>query len=47
MPVIVFSDKPARYSRRLDMAAIAMPIVAANFQREFDAALRTSLATAR
>lgn len=47
VPVIVFSDKPARYSRRLDMAAIAMPIVAANFQREFDAALRTALATAR
>ena len=45
--VIVFSDKPARYKKRLDMAAIATPIIAANFSNEFDAALRQALATAR
>ncbi len=47
VPVIVFSDKPARYKKRLDMAAIATPIIAANFSNEFDAALRQALATAR
>lgn len=47
VPVIVFENTPARYSKRLDLEAIAKPIVEANFASEFDKALTSALATAR
>lgn len=47
VPVILFEDTPARYQKRLDMEAFARPIVAREFQRQFDRALRDALATAR
>ena len=47
VPVIVFEDTPAKYTKRLDLEAIALPIVHDNFEREFHAALANALATAR
>lgn len=47
IPVIVFENTPAKYSKRLDLEAIGKPIVEANFAQEFDKALTSALATAR
>ena len=47
IPVIVFEDTPARYRRRLDMEAIAQPIVRQRFEANLDAAIRRAVATAR
>ena len=47
IPVIVFEDTPAKYTKRLDLMAIAQPVVATEFTREFEAALTQALATAR
>lgn len=47
VPVIVFEDTPAKYQKRLDLEAFARPIVAREFERQFDRALRDALATAR
>ena len=47
VPVIVFEDTPAKFKRRLDMQAIAAPVVQRNFQRNLDESLRRALASAR
>lgn len=47
VPVILFEDTPAKYTKRLDLMAIARPVVDAEFTREFEAALTQALATAR
>jgi hypothetical protein len=47
IPVILFEDTPARYQKRLDLEAFARPIVAREFERQFDRALRDALDTAR
>lgn len=47
IPVIVFEDTPAQYKRRLDMEAIATPIVAREFGRLLREAVRRALETAR
>ena len=47
IPVILFEDTPAKYTKRLDLMAIAKPVVDAEFTREFEAALTQALATAR
>ena len=47
IPVIVFEDTPARYTKRLDLERFANPIVDREFQSQFDRALRDALATAR
>ena len=47
IPVIVFEDTPARYTKRLDLERFAKPIVDREFQAQFDRALRDALATAR
>lgn len=47
VPVILFEDTPAKYQKRLDLEAFARPIVAREFERQFDRALRDALATAR
>ena len=47
IPVIVFEDTPARYKKRLDLERFAAPIVAREFNAQFDRALRDALATAR
>lgn len=47
VPVIVFEDTPAKFKRRLDMEAIARPVVARDFQKNLNEAVRRALATAR
>ena len=47
IPVILFEDTPARYTKRLDLERFAKPIVDREFQSQFDRALRDALATAR
>lgn len=47
VPVIVFEDTPARYRKRLDLEAIAEPVVRRVFARHLAAALKQALATAR
>lgn len=47
IPVIVFGDKPAKYKKRLDLEAFALPIVDRTFGPEFQTALTQALATAR
>lgn len=47
IPVIVFEDTPAQYKRRLDMEDIATPIVAREFAKNLNEAVRRALATAR
>ena len=47
VPVIVFEDTPARYTKRLDLERFAAPIIQREFQAQFDRALREALATAR
>ena len=47
IPVIVFEDTPARYTKRLDLERFATPIVQREFQQQFDRALREALASAR
>lgn len=47
IPVVVFEDTPAKYTKRLDLQAIALPIVRTHFEQEFDTALAKALATAR
>lgn len=47
VPVIVFEDTPAKYTKRLDLMAIAQPVVDAEFTKEFQAALAKALETAR
>jgi hypothetical protein len=47
VPIIVFEDTPAKYEQRLNLEKIAQPIVQANFDKNFDAALRAALASAR
>lgn len=47
IPVILFEDTPARYTKRLDLERFAKPIVDREFQAQFDRALRDALATAR
>ena len=47
IPVIVFEDTPARYTKRLDLERFAKPIIDREFQAHFDRALRDALATAR
>ena len=47
VPVIVFEDTPAQYKRRLDMDAIARPVVAREFAKNLNEAVRRALASAR
>ncbi len=47
IPVIIFSDKPAKFKPRLDLKRIAQPVVDKNFETEFLTALKNALATAR
>lgn len=47
IPVIVFEDTPARYTKRLDLERFAAPIVQREFQAQFDRALRDALESAR
>lgn len=47
VPVILFEDTPAKYTKRLDLERFAKPIVDREFQAQFDRALRDALATAR
>lgn len=47
IPVIVFEDTPAKFKRRLDMDAIARPVVAREFAKNLNEAVRRALATAR
>ncbi len=47
IPVIVFEDTPAKYSKRLDLQRFAAPIVQREFSQQFDRALREALASAR
>ena len=47
IPVIVFEDTPARYTKRLDLERFAAPIVQREFQAQFDRALREALESAR
>jgi hypothetical protein len=47
IPVVVFEDTPAKYTKRLDLEAIALPIVRTHFEQEFDTALAKALATAQ
>lgn len=47
VPVIVFEDTPAKYKRRLDMEALAQPVVAREFGKHLAEAVRRALATAR
>lgn len=47
VPVIVFEDTPAKYTKRLDLMRIAQPIVDREFGKQFDRALREAMASAR
>ncbi len=47
IPVIVFEDTPAQYKRRLDMEAIASPVVEREFAKNLNEAVRRALSTAR
>ena len=47
VPVIVFEDTPAKYTKRLDLMRVAAPIVAREFSKQFDLALKEALASAR
>lgn len=46
-PLLVFTKERASYRRRFDFFGVAQKTVAANWQRNFDAALRSAIATAR
>jgi hypothetical protein len=46
-PVLVFTSERATYRRRFDFFGVARKTVAANWQRNFDSALRSAIATAR
>lgn len=47
VPVILFEDTPAKYTKRLDLGNFAAPIVAREFAAQFDRALTEALASAR
>lgn len=47
IPVVIFEDKPARYTKRVDLMAIARPVVLSSFGPAFNRALREALASAR
>ncbi len=47
IPIVVFEDTPAKFKKRLDLGAIARPVVDEHFEREFVAALQQAMATAR
>ncbi len=47
VPVILFEDTPAKYTKRLDLMKFARPIVDREFSKQFDRALREALATAK
>ena len=47
IPVIVFEDTPAKYEKKLDMEAIASPVVEAKFKQILDQEIDKALATAR
>lgn len=47
IPVIVFEDTPAKYGKKLDMEAIANPVVEAKFKQILDQEIDKALATAR
>lgn len=47
VPVVVFEDTPARYSRRFDFEALARRTVATRFADHFQAEYRKALASAR
>lgn len=47
VPVIIFSDKPAKFQPRLDLGRIAQPVVNQHFETEFLQALYQALATAK
>jgi len=47
IPVILFEDTPAKYSKRLDLGQMARPIVAQRFQANFARALADAMRTAR
>jgi hypothetical protein len=47
VPLIVFPETVARYRKRVDLLAIARPVVASAFSPAFARALREALATAR
>ena len=47
IPVIVFEKKPVRYTPRVNLVAMAQPILRQRFAINFDKALRDALATAK
>lgn len=47
VPVIIFSDKPAKFKPRLDLGRIAQPVIDKHFETEFLTALKNALATAK
>lgn len=47
IPLIVFPATTATYKKRVDLAAIATPVVQAEFAKRFQPALRQALATAK
>lgn len=47
IPVILFEDTPAKYSKRLDLGEMARPIVAQRFQANLARALADAMRTAR
>lgn len=47
VPLIVFPETTATYRKRVDLLAIAQPVVVSNFNRLFNAALRGALGTAK
>lgn len=47
VPVIVFEDTPAQYDQKLDMQAIAWPVVQRDFEKHLAEAVRRALETAK
>lgn len=47
VPLIVFPAVSARYEKRVDLDAIARPVVVANFNRHFNEAFSAAMASAR
>ncbi len=47
IPIVVFEDTPAKFRKRLDLGAIARPIVAKRLQGNFNRALAQALSTVR
>lgn len=47
IPVIVFSDKPVKYTKKLDLVMLANTVVNEHFETEFLTALSQAMATAR